>query len=432
MSSWYCTQTVNFRVKVDGKVQQVTVDLQNPLKSIEELETKTGLKCPEERQKELLSKLNTHSSEVPQWVQSVNVPDWYTHASSTDINTALNLGCELVQEQKRLSEQKLQTQVELKWKHVLEEKEQETERLLAQKEREVQTWRTTAVENLSSVTLESKLAAAKQEWEENQKRLLRTMERDRDMLVQQVKELQTRANQLEESRESLREKLEQRDVLMNKSVHKGDVGEDMVDMWLRTAFHGAVITDTSKEENKMDRHMEWEGVKIIVDSKHHSGKLHSKQDVKKFYDNIGHNPDAQIAILLCTTTTVPNHNRFWVETEIINDTQLAVFMNNVSLNPIERLQLLAGTVIQPWKEYVRLRQTLSTMVAGDELKAWNESAHKVLRSGWATVTKLQDHWAKTYSAIQEFQKVLSQCAEEIRTELHSLGIEAKKSKKSKQ
>ncbi len=202
----------------------------------------------------------------------------------------------------------------------------------------------------------------------------------------------------------------------------------MVDGWLRQVFLGAEIEDTSKEDGKMDRQMVWNNVKILIDAKNHEGKLHSIHDVKKFHDNVHANPDAQIAILLCLHTKVPNHNKFWVETEIINENQLVVYMNNVSMNPIERLQLVAGTVIQPWKEYLDLRRKMRELLVGDELKTWADTAKSVLTKGWAHMMRLQDQWTKTHSAVQasmkEFQDMLVQLTQELQTDLRSIEIEA--------
>jgi hypothetical protein len=82
-------------------------------------------------------------------------------------------------------------------------------------------------------------------------------------------------------------------------------------MWLKQAFYSAVsVEDTTKETGKMDFHVTWEGLRIMVDVKNHDGRLHSKHDVDKFHNNLRDNPDMSIGILLCTSSRVPNHNRF--------------------------------------------------------------------------------------------------------------------------
>lgn len=436
MSGWYLTQITTIRVKQEGKgVSQMTVDLANPLKSLEELETKIGVKCPEERKKELLDKL-TSTSTMPTWLQNATIPDWYMTADGKDVTNALQWGYEIVQEQKRMSENKLHDQLDLKWKKVVEQTREEFEqskaelqKQLEQREIEIQRWKQSAVDNLSAVGLETKLQAARQVWLEEQAKILDAVERERQSLHHHLQTIQSQLKQTEESRKTLQEKLDQKannELHLTKSVHKGDAGEDLAENWLRTAFLGASIQDTSKETGKMDLHMEWEGMNIMIDVKNHEGKLHSLKDIQKFYDNFRSNPDIPIAILLCTQTTVTHHDRYWVETEVINDNQLAVFMNNVSQNPIERLQLVAGTVLQPWRQYLRLRQDMAALVAGDELKTWTEQARQILVRGWNTMMKLQDQWAKTHSAItssmKEFQSILQESTQELQTQLESVQI----------
>jgi hypothetical protein len=409
--------------------------MSNPLKSLEELESKVGMKCPEDRKKELLDKLHTTSA-LPSWLQNVSIPEWYRTADEKDVTNALQWGCEFVQEQKRMSEDKLHDQLDLKWKKAVEQTREEYEQSkaellqqLAQRDNEIQTWKQSAIDNLSASGLEAKMRAARQEWLDEQSKILAAVERERQSLHQHLHSIQTQLNQTEEARKSLQEKLDQKattDIHLSKSVHKGDAGEEMAENWLRSSFLGANIQDTSNETGKMDLRMEWEGMNIMIDVKNHEGKLHSIKDIQKFYDNFRSNPDIPIAILLCNKTRVTGHDRYWVETEVINDNQLAVFMNNVSQNPIERLQLVAGTVIQPWRQYLRLRQDMTALIAGDELKTWTEQARQVLVRGWSVMMRIQDQWAKTQSTItaslKDFQTILSDSAQELQTELESIQV----------
>lgn len=436
MSGWYLTQITTIRVKLEGKgVSQMTVDLANPLKSLEELETKIGVKCPEERKKELLDKL-TSTSSMPTWFQNATIPEWYKTADGKDVTNALQWGYEIVQEQKRMSEDKVHDQLDLKWKKVVEQTREEfeqskaeLEKQLKQRDSEIQRWKQSAMESITVSGIENKIQVAKQEWLHEQAKILDAVERERQSLHHHIQSIQSQLKQTEETRKSLQEKLDQKatnELHLTKSVHKGDAGEELVENWLRTAFLGANIQDTSKETGKMDIHMEWEGMNIMIDVKNHEGRLNSVNDVQKFYDNFRSNPDIPIAILLCTQTRVPNHNRYWVETEVINDNQLAVFMNNVSQNPIERLQLIVGTVIQPWRQYLRLRQDMAALVAGDELKTWTEQARQVLVRGWNTMMKLQDQWTKTHNAItssmKEFQSILQDSTQQLQSELENIQI----------
>lgn len=436
MSGWYLTQITTIRVKPEGKgVSQMTVDVTNPLKSLEELESKIGMKCPEERKKELLEKLTT-SSALPSWLQNVSIPEWYKSADIVDISNALRWGYEIVQEQKRMSDDKLHDQLDLKWKKTVEQTREEYEQSksellnqLTQREQEIQTWKQSAIDNLSASGIDSKVKAAREEWMNEQSKILEVVERERQSLHQHILSIQTQLKHTEDVRKYLQDKLDEKasnEAHLSKSVHKGDAGEQLVENWMRTSFLGSNIYDTSSETGKMDLRMEWEGMNVMVDVKHHEGKLHSVKDIQKFYDNFRSNPDIPVAILLCTRTRVTHHDKYWVETEVINDNQIAVFMNNVSQNPIERLQLVAGTILQPWRQYLRLRQDMTTLIAGDELKLWTERARQVLLRGWNAIMKLQEQWTKTHSAIttslKDFQSLLNENVHELQTELESIQV----------
>lgn len=457
MATWYMTQLITFRAKPEGKgVQQVTVNLENPLKSLEELETKLGVQCPEDRKRELLEKVQPHAVHtLPSWLRDVSIPEWYKSASAIDIGNALQWGSEMVESQKKLNESKLYETIDLKWQQIvskkeaeLEEKEKETHQLLEtykldlmrqvnQKETEVQLWQKKAFENLSLSGIEEKIQSSYNQWEQKHREIVDVHDRERRTLVENIEQLRSQNRMLEQLRESLQTKLEKRDVLMNKSVHKGNVGEEMVDEWLHEAFQGKEIENTSKETGKMDRLLNWDGIQVMIDVKNHDGKLHSLGDVKKFHDNLIGNPDVSIGILLCTNTYVPKHKRYWVETEFVNDYQLAVYMNDVSKNPIERLQLLVGTIFQPWKDYVQLRQKVSEMVKDDELKSWSDKARCVLLSGWSMMTNLYGGWEKTQRSIESslkgFDEMFMDMTRKLQIELRelSLDVEVQSRKKRK-
>lgn len=411
------------------------VDIENPLKSLEELETKIGITCPEDRKRELLTSIHPSATNIPNWVENVSVPEWYTTASKEDIANALRWGCELVHDQHQLGETKLHEQIELKWKKDFEVKRDELERYklevdrqLLQKENEIQTWQRTAVTNLSASGIEDRIQKMKQEWNEEHRLILTGVERERVSLKEQNEYMRVRNDQLEQVRDAMQSRLDQKanhEALMNKSVHKGEVGEQIVDTWLRTAFLGADVLNTSGETGSMDRHVIWEDMKIMIDVKHHESALHSIKDVKKFHDNLRDSEDADIAILLCTRITVPNHNRFWVETEYINE-KLAIYMNNVSDNPIDRLQLVAGTIIKPWKEYKKMQQSMREMAKGDQLKSWSENARRVLTTGWGIIVRLHTQWIKTQNSVNasmaEFQGEINKAAQEMADELATLAI----------
>jgi hypothetical protein len=108
-------------------------------------------------------------------------------------------------------------------------------------------------------------------------------------------------------------------------------------------------------------------------------------------------------------------------------------MNHVSENPIERLQLIAGTILQPWKDYLQLRQKVSEMVAGDELRSWSDKARCTLLDSWSRMMKLQDTWITTYDTVHKslkgFQEILFQMVQDTQSELRALDIGAEMGKR---
>jgi hypothetical protein len=459
MATWFAVRQISFRVRVDGKIVQEKVDIADPAKSLKDLEEKVGVVCPEDRRKELFDGLQEGGVN---WLESINVPDWYTTANKEDVSNALRWGYEMVLAQRDLGETKLHEQANLTWKKEadkiraeldqvkkdadrrVEQTKREAESLLIVKEKEAQSWQQAALTNLSASGIESKVEKVKKEMADEQRIILSAVERERLTLKEQIEQLQTQNAKLEQTRDVLQTKLDQKsnhDALMNKSVHKGSEGENLVDSWLRTAFCGAVITNMSKVDDKMDHHVTWEGIKFMVDTKNHNGALHSIKDVKKFHDNLQADPDIQVGILLCTKVHVPNHDRFWVETEFVND-KLAIYMNKVSESPIERLQLVASTLIRPFNEYLVRQRQLRELADGDELKIWNDTAKGVLTRGWTLILRLVGQWNTTQSAVtasmSTFQTEIMNVADEMCGDLNSLSIEveapkvAKKSRSKKQ
>jgi hypothetical protein len=457
MATWFVTSQVSFRVRVDGKSVQEKVDQTNPAKSLDELETKAGIKCPEERRREMIAGLQGIGAS---WLEAVHVPDWYTTANKEDVANALRWGHEMVLAQRDLGETKLHEQANLTWKREadkirdeldqakkdadrrVDQAKKDAESQLIVKEKEALSWQQTALANLSASGIESKMEKVKKEMADEQKVVLAAVERERLTLRDQVERLQIQNAKLEQTREVLQAKIEQKsshDALMNKSVHKGSEGENLVDGWLRTAFCGADITNVSKEADRMDHHVTWEGVRFMVDTKNHSSNLHSIKDVKKFHDNLQADPEIQVGILLCTNVHVPNHNRFWVETEFV-DEKLVIYMNRVAESPIERLQLVASTLIHPFNEYLVRQRALRGLAEGDELKTWNDNAKGVLTRGWTMIVRLLGQWSTTQSAVNAsmsvFQKDIVSMSDEMCGELRKLSIEvempaAKKSRVKK-
>jgi hypothetical protein len=445
MATWFVTRQVSFRVRVDGKSVQEKVDIADPAKSLKDLEDKVGIVCPDDRRKELFDGLQEGGVH---WLESVHVPDWYNTAGKEDVANALRWGYEMVVAQRGLGETKIHEQANLTWKKEadkirieLEQTKKDAELRIVQvkkevesqliiKEKEAQSWQQAALANLNASGIESKMEKLKKEMLEDHAVVLASVERERITLKEQIEQLHIQNAKLEQTREVLQTKIDQKstyDALMNKSVHKGSEGENLVDSWLRTAFCGAEIMDVSNEADRMDHHVTWNDIRFMVDTKNHGpGKsLHSIKDVKKFHDNLQADSDIQIGILLCTNVHVPNHNRFWVETEFVNE-KLIIYMNKVSENPIERLQLVASTLIRPFNEYLVRQRGLRELAAGDELKVWNDSARDVLTRGWAMILRLVAQWTTTQNAVNSsmnaFHTDITAMADEMCGDLNSLAI----------
>ena len=380
------------------------------------------------------------------WLESVDVPDWYTSANKEDIANALRWGYEMVLAQHDLGETKLHEQANLTWKKEadkiraeldqvkkeadrrVEQTKKEAESLLIVKEKEAQSLRQTAVDNLSASGIESKLEKLKKEMADAAAQERADAARERLTMKEQIDQFQTLWGKSEQAREVLQTKLDQKsnhDALMNKSVHKGNEGENLVDSWLRTAFCGGVVERVSKETGKMDHRVTWENITFMVDTKHHDDRI-KNIDFQKFHDDLQADPDIQVGILLCTKVHVPNHNRFWVETEFVNE-KLAIYMNRVSENPIDRLQLVASTLIRPFNEYLNRHRQLRELADGDELKIWNDNAKGVLMRGWTLILRLVGQWTTTQNVIttsmSTFQTEITNLKDEMYGDLNSLSIE---------
>ena len=453
MASWCVIKSISFRVKTEEKgLQEKKIDMSNPAKSLKDLEEKVGVVCPEDRRKELFDGLQDGGAH---WLESVNVPDWYTSANKEDIANALRWGYEMVLAQHDLGETKLHEQANLTWKKEadkiraeldqvkkdadrrVEQIKKEAESLMIVKEKEAQSLRQTAVDNLSASGIESKLEKLKKEMADAAAQERADAARERLTMKDQIEQFQILWGKSEQAREVLQTKLDQKsnhDALMNKSVHKGNEGENLVDSWLRTAFCGGEIERVSKQTGKMDHHVTWEGIKFMVDTKNHDDKLHSTKDFQKFHDNLQADPDIQVGILLCTNVHVPNHNRFWVETEFVNE-KLVIYMNKVSENPIERLQLVASTLIRPFNEYLNRQRQLRELADGDELKIWNDNAKGVLMRGWTLILRLVGQWNTMQNAVttsmSTFQTEITTLRDEMYGDLNALSFEVEAPKVTK-
>jgi hypothetical protein len=118
----------------------------------------------------------------------------------------------------------------------------------------------------------------------------------------------------------------------------------------------------------------------------------------------------------------------------VND-KLAIYMNKVSENPIDRLQLVASTLIRPFNEYLVRQRQLRELADGDELKIWNDNAKGVLTRGWTLILRLLTQWTTTQSVIttsmSTFQSDITTVADEMCGDLNSLSIEVEAPKVTK-
>jgi hypothetical protein len=467
MSSW----SVNnlgwaLRVKPEGKgLQQTKIDVHNPLKSFEELEEKTGLKCSDERKKELIDNLEKDcSTNVPSWLDNIKVPEWYLTADKSDVINALNLGCKSITVVEKMNEKdvienlKLQTQQELekskyeiemlKNNHtkILTEVEERFAKQLAQKDKDSSDERERlnqiAISNLSSSGIDSKIEKIKNELNEQRERESKSWEQSREQFNKTIELLQVELAKAQTLQQQTQIKLEQkseRDAIMNISVKKGNLGEDMLNAYLRKAFMGSEIIQTprvdGKVTNQMDTHLIWNNIKIMFDSKNHDGEDKNgykeclkNKDLNKFRDNLRDSNDCSIGVLFCFHTYRSPY-KYWVETNITDENKLEIYMNKVmDGDPVERLQLVACAIIQPWNEYLKkLEQNKNdNSMTEDDTKKWKDNAMNILKNGWTMISTLKQHWDVNSKVIKNalslFEKELDCVVDKMNTELSEIGI----------
>jgi len=431
MASWWVVKSSTFRVKESNKKPvEKAVDLENPLKSLEDLESKTGLKCPDDKKTELINSLGTSTvSSSVGWLENVSVPDWYNTASPLDITNALIWGCELVKNKEEMSQRKLDDQLSLKWKDdfkqveekakraeedlhkfkeyaqsVLTQKDSETECRLAQKDKLIQDLTKTLNENhnMSLVVTETEKV------EKKYIDLLQKVEKDKAFLQSQVTQSQREKDELQNQLNEKREK-ESRKLV---SVHKGQDGEELVETWLRDAFYMARIERHDSEKGKMDRHLIIGGsTRVMIDAKAHEVEI-KKADVVKFQDNLRDSTDSNIGVLLALYTYIPNHRSQFIETRIVNN-KLEIYMNCVSDNPIERLRIVAS-IIDVWNEYVKISQSQSEndKCSIDELKDWKSKSERAFQTFSTLIVTLKGHYSKMKDDIEKSMKTF---ADELET-----------------
>lgn len=404
-ANWFVLHSATLRVRTDGnkKGNDKTIDLSDPEKSIQELETKTGLTCPENRKKELLEQLK------PKQKPTFELPEWYKTASKEDVTLAFEMGQKYVEKQKNMMTDDLANIVINEKMSVVKE---EYEKVIT--------------------TLQSTIKELNDTLMKNEKKSSQVFEQAkvmaRDLLVQQYeKQLTDTQLQLKSTQERLDGVLEQRS-MMNKTGVKGSVGEDIVGQWLRHSFVDTTITHVAGQTGKMDYCLKWKDMVVAIDVKHHEGKELYKKDVDKFHRDMESNPDYVIGILLCTRSTIPN-SKNWIEVRMLNDTQVAVYMSDVAENPVERLQMVIGSVIEPFREFQAMRDNLLARYSGDELEEWKQQASDILAKGWTDILTLQTHWSKMFetmkTSMKEHDKIVARFVEDFTQDIAKLKVSAK-------
>jgi hypothetical protein len=453
--SFMLLSSLTWRVKPEGKPSiEKKVDLENPLKTLEELEDKAGVKCSENRKKQLLEQLRCESMNGVNWIQGVTVPDWYTTAIASDVTNALQWGSEMVINQKNSRDGLVQSTLNLEWKNRCDSKDQEYKQQIAklkedfqyqlsQKDIVMADLRKQASDNMSSSNFDMKVQNMSQQLEAHYKSLMDNKERElhtyQNLSDNQLKRLENDKNKIELERQTLQRKLEdemQRNSMLNKSGNKGEQGQDFVMSWLDSAFNGAIKEATSTEGDEMDIHLTcYDQTKIKIDVKNNGTSRGLAADhVNKFHRNLLSSTDSNIGILLCTRTYVPHHNSSWVETEIMDGNKLAIYMNRVSENPIDRLQIVV-CIINTWKEYLKIYQSKSDLLEQDKFKEWEDKARTVLNNSWSSIKTLKECWTKTQSTINEsldtFQIQIDEVIEKMGEQLLTVGIEVDHSQDKK-
>jgi hypothetical protein len=430
MANWWVSKSISFRAKPEGKgIQEKSVDLTCPTKSLEELETKIGIKCPDDKRKELLTELESLTgSNQPSWLGNVTIPEWYSTANSQDIMNALQWGYELVRDQEKMSENKLNQKLDLEWKkrhEVLSETckkiTEEANKIREETTKEISNIKQEAEQRLSikdkilqdmQKTLNDGVNEQVKNATSEYKRQLEEKENDKTYFKEQFMKLQ-------EQNKELNDKIARNNV----SVYKGKDGENELETLLKDAFYPAKVTVTSTIAGQMDMHLMVGNTKIMIDAKNHETDI-KKCDVDKFKSDL-HNDESTVGILVGLNRNIPKHNTHFIETRIVNN-KLEIYLNRLSENPIERLRMLSG-IIEIWDEYVKVSHNKNSQLDVDTFKQWETNARRTLNNSLTLIISLNTTWTETKKSIEKsmdgFTKSLTNLIEDSKNDLKKLGIE---------
>jgi hypothetical protein len=431
MANWWVSKSISFRAKPEGKgIQEKSVDLTCPTKSLEELETKIGIKCPDDKRKELLTELESLTgSNQPSWLGNVTIPEWYSTANSQDVMNALQWGYELVRDQEKMSENKLNEKLDLEWKKRYEvlsgtckKISEEANKIREETANEISNIKQEAEQRLSikdkilqdmQKTLNDAVNEQVKNATSEYKRQLEEKENDKKNYWEQLTKLQ---EQLKESNDKKAKN--------NISANKGKEGENKLETLLRDAFYGATITPTYNIPGQMDMHLTLGTTKIMIDAKNHEREI-KRDDVEKFKTDLHSNDESSVGILIGLNLNIPKHNSHFIETRIVNN-KLEIYMNQLLLgNAIERLRMLSG-IIEIWDQYIKVSYTKNSELDVDKFKEWETNARRTLNNSLALIIALNTTWTDTKKSIEKsmdgFSKSLSNLIEETKNDLIKLDI----------
>lgn len=381
--TWFVIKSTQIRVNNEGKQVTQKVEGTNAGATIDQLQEKTGWSCPPDRRNDLIKQCGADVVDV-EWLQGVSVPEWYTSASKENVQRALDIGVRYLEQEEEGMKRDVLAQTVERIETQLKKEFAETQQQYEAKVRELE-----------------------EEIEKKEEQIRTTFEQAKK-LAESV-HIQHLEKQLKEERERYEVVVQHKSKLNNNKL-SGIVGERIVYNWLRDAFTGIPIQDVSGEAHKMDFCFEWKGVKVGVDAKNHGIKV-DKVNVEKFHNDMDANTDYDIGILVATTGTIPKTNG-WIDVRLREDGRLIVYMSSLAENPVERLQLVLGSVIEPAKALQTRLQEVADKHSKEETEEWIQQARDELKKTWQQAQTLQSAWLRTQrhieKAMKEFTAELSQ------------------------
>lgn len=378
--TWFVIKSTQIRVSHEGKQVSLKVDTSNVNATIDQLQERTGWLCPLERREEIVSQCceGGQTNEFA-WLQGITIPNWYMSASKDSIQRALETGIRYLEQEEDLMKREL----------------------LAENVKQIETQLKNEFANTQQ-QYETKIRELEEQVAKNEKQMRTTFE-EAKKLAESI-HIQHLEKQLKEERERYEAVVQHKSKLNNNKL-AGNVGERIVYSWLRDAFTGIAIEDVSAIKHKMDFCFEWKGVKVGVDAKNHATKV-DKDDVEKFHNDMDTNKEYDVGILVATTGTIPKTNG-WIDVRLREDGRLIVYMSALAENPVERLQLVLGSVIEPAKALQKRLQEVADRHSKEETQEWIQQAREEFKNTWQQAQTLQTSWLRTQRHIEKAMKEFS-------------------------